>query len=548
MVTLESEVQRELSLIHRSRNRIGYIPNPLSLVVSAWFQREKLILDDRWWWAIALVALGTILRIVINEVYFTQWSQKKKWPRLASIGGFLLLSCGWGLHFSDIHYHYGPDSTHVAYTLLIIIAFITGGSTSLVADRASYYAFVLPLGISVCLSYLTQPQLDNAYIVLNVFLYLFFSLSNYRIAQKQLQELLVSQINTRKESERLRDIINTVPGFVGLFDKDLRAYLANQATLSLYPDIIGKQIGNLDPHSQWEKFLIDFHRSGRLSDVQEHSTTMKGEEIHAVLNVQRLADGGLIVVSIITTELKEAQKKIREQEAKAQYTAKLASLGQMAAGIAHEVNNPLTIIQGSASVIQRLVQSDPIDVQSVKILSQKMIDTTNRISKTIRSLKALSRNGDKDPMARTSVKEVIEICIELSQQRLRQAGVELEIPDEIPQAFFMGREVQLSQVLVNLLNNSLDAIKNDEHPWIKLKVEVVGLFVHIDVVDSGLGIPKEIQNKIMDPFFTTKDVNEGTGLGLSISKNILLDHGGELILVDGPNTVFRIRLPLVADS
>lgn len=543
-MAIQTYVEEELKRIHRTRNRIGYFPNLLSLIVSIYFQREELVIDPRWWAAIVFLVIGTLLRIFVNDVIFEEWCKKTKWVLGLNFLGFLLLGAGWGLHFSDVVYHYGPDSNHVSYVLLIIVAFITGSSTSLLADRSSYFTFISTLGAGVILSFVSLADWNNAYIILNVVLFLVFSISHYRLAYKQLVELLESQIKAQLEKDRLHGIINTVPGFVGLIDKEMTVYMANQASLSIYPNIIGRKIGTVDPGSTWEKYLIEFMQSGKSVDVEEHTTLIGDEEISAILNVQRLPDGGLIVVSIITTELKQAQKKIREQEAKAYYSAKLASLGQMAAGIAHEVNNPLTIIQGSANIISRLVESEPIDISNVKLLTTKMIDTSQRISKTIKSLKALSRDGDKDPMVKVPLQEMIDICVELTAQKFRQTGVELKL-SEVPLLSVLGREVQLSQVMVNLMGNSIDAVKDSINPWIKIDIKKDGDFVVLDVIDSGSGIPKEVQVKMMEPFFTTKDVNQGTGLGLSISKNIIQEHHGELIYLEGlPNTTFRIKLPL----
>jgi C4-dicarboxylate-specific signal transduction histidine kinase len=219
----------------------------------------------------------------------------------------------------------------------------------------------------------------------------------------------------------------------------------------------------------------------------------------------------------------------------------------MAAGIAHEVNNPLTIIQGSANVIRKLVEADPINRETLRLLSSKLIDTTNRISKTIRSLKSLSRNGETDPMEEVSISQVIEICFDLSRQHLINNKIEFRLPEKIPQLKVLGREVQLSQVLINLLNNAVDAVKDQKTRWIELRVEEIDSIAHVYIIDSGPGIPYNIHEKIMEPFFTTKDVNQGTGLGLSISKAIMTDHGGDIALIsERPDTTFRLRLPLIS--
>jgi signal transduction histidine kinase len=544
-VDIQAEVQSQLHKIHRTRNRIGYVPNPLTLLVSIYFQRELLLHDSRWWWAIILVFLGTFIRVLVGEVLFDQWEKGKKWARALSILGFVSLAVGWGLHFADIHYHYGASSSNLSYTLLIIAAYMTGASTSLLADKASYYTFVYGLAFMVIGTFCTDLDSQYAFIMLNVIVYLFFSVTNFKISHKQLCDLLESQIKSENEKNRLQKIINTVPGFVGLVDKDLVCYLANQNTLNLYPDIIGKKIGNFDATSNWERDVINFVNSDKASEIFEEQTTLSGQMIYAILNVQRLEDGGVIIVSIITTELVEAQKIIREQEAKSHYSAKLASLGEMAAGIAHEVNNPLSIIQGSANIVRRLVDQTPIDIVNVKLLTTKMIETSDRISKTIKSLKALSRNAESDPMLKVSLNNVIHLSADVIEQRFRQHGVLLKwlpLPEDI---HVMAREAELMQVFTNLLGNSIDAIKTLDERWVEIQAEKKGEFVDIYFTDSGKGISPEIQKKIMEPFFTTKDVNQGTGLGLSISKNIIKNHDGELSLVpESPHTMFKIRLPI----
>lgn len=537
-------VEDELHKTHHKRNRVGYFTNPLSLIVSVYFQSELLEFDVRWYAALILVLGGSALRILVGETFFDQWKRNVSWARNLNILTFFFIALGWSLHFADVHYHYGPSSNNVSYTLLIIAAFVAGSSTSLIADRSSYYTFVLTLIVGTVATFLSDPHWTNAFVVLNIILYAVFSLGNYKLGHQQLVELIESRIRSQSESERLKNIINTVPGFVGLIDKDLVCYMANQTTIDLYPKIIGAKIGTIDPDSGWENFIIQFMHSDKKSDVSEQQTVVNGEKLYALLNVTKTPEAGAIIVSIVTTELVLAREKLKEQEAKAHYSARLASLGEMAAGIAHEINNPLTIIQGSANIVKRLLDSEPLDKETLKLMNSKIYETSDRISKTIKSLKALSRNGENDPKTVVSIPHMLKICTDISESRFRQNRVDLKIPESIPEYSVIGREVQLSQVMVNLLGNALDAVKNLEEKWVEVRIEKNEEFIDLLVIDSGTGIPPEIQNKIMDPFFTTKDVNEGTGLGLSISKQIIKDHDGELsLLPDESHTTFRVRLP-----
>lgn len=546
MPDIKAQVEKELHKIHRSRNRVAYIPNPSILFVALYFQRDVLVRDTRWWWVVALIIVGTLLRITVGEFLFEKWEQKNPVVRGLNILAFLMLGVGWGLHFADVYTHYGLASNHLSYTLLVIAAYTASAATSLIGDKASYYSFVYPMALITVAVYIVGGTFhESGYIIITICMFLLFSVTSFKISHKQLCDLLQSRIRSEQERVRLQKMIDTVPGFVGLIDKNLVCYIANQTTLMLYPDIIGKKIGYLDPNSNWERDVINFMNSGRNADVLEEQTIYLGETIYAILNVQRLEDGGVIIVSIITTELVQAQKIIREQEAKAHYSAKLASLGEMAAGIAHEVNNPLSIIQGSANIVRRLVDQDPIDVANVKLLTTKMIETSDRISKTIKSLKALSRNTENDPMLPVSINTILLQSVDITDQRCKQHDVQMKWNPNPDNISVLAREAELMQVITNLLGNSIDAVKNLPERWVELNSERLGEIVEITVTDSGSGIPPEIQKKIMEPFFTTKDVNQGTGLGLSISKSIIKNHGGELTLIpESPHTMFKIRLPV----
>jgi C4-dicarboxylate-specific signal transduction histidine kinase len=339
--------------------------------------------------------------------------------------------------------------------------------------------------------------------------------------------------------------MDTVPGFVALIDSTGLVYMANHATLSLYPYIVGSKLGKIDHTSDWEQFIIEFLYSGRTSAVTEQKTFITGTLIHTLLNVKKMDDGGVIVVSIITTDLMDARAKLRDQEAHTQYTAKLASLGEMAAGIAHEVNNPLTIILGSANIMKKIVSVEPIDKEMLTQLADKMVETTGRISKTVKSLKALSRNAENDPMTTVSIGKVLELSLDLCQQNFKNHAIIFKKSEGLHDIMVTGREVQLYQVVVNLLNNAGDAVKNEADRWVEFRADTNNGYVDIYVSDSGKGIPFDIRHRIMEPFFTTKDVNQGTGLGLSISKKIIEEHGGELkLLPDAGFTTFHVRLKM----
>lgn len=226
-------------------------------------------------------------------------------------------------------------------------------------------------------------------------------------------------------------------------------------------------------------------------------------------------------------------------------TAKMSALGEMASGIAHEINTPLAAITTLASQLQEVIKDPKIDQDLIRSHSERIEKTAFRIAKIVKGLRSLGRNSDNDDLIPVQVRELIEDVLILCRERLSLRGIRIEVQIDDPDLSIQARQSQLAQVLVNLLNNAYDAICDAPSPWIKIECLRSEGNALITVTDSGHGISSEIVERIFNPFFTTKDVGKGTGLGLSISKNIMIAHGGDLTL-DGTckNTRFIIRLPL----
>lgn len=544
MNNLKNNVDLKLKELHRSYWHYSSTISFLVISTSIFFQREKLLAGPIWIYTLALILIATFLRFLSYHIFFKDWTANKFWAKILNISGLSFFGLGHGLHLFDVLFHFGSTSPHAGFTLLVIACFVIVSGFTMSANRYGYYAYVTSVMAVTSISYAIFLESDFTYIPLFLLSFYLINIVLFRISSKQLYQSIESQFKSDSERIRLLDLINAVPGIVGFIDRDKICYLANKTALNLYPSAVGKKIGTLDPGSKWEEHILNFLESDKVSDISEESTSFRGNEMYALLNMQKTVDGGAIIIAIVTTELVIAKQRLREQEGKAIYTAKLASLGEMAAGIAHEVNNPLTIIQGASGILKHLLEQTPLDVIKIKSMADKVIETSERIGKTVRSLKAISRNGENDPSELFSIRLVIDQCLNISGQRLKQYNIELKRSENNEDIKLFGREVQISQVLINLLNNAIDAILLQPEKWIEIKVELENQFVSIKVIDSGPGIPKKIQQRIMEPFFTTKDVNQGTGLGLSISKNIIQGHGGEFSFCpDEPFTTFLIKLP-----
>ncbi len=275
-------------------------------------------------------------------------------------------------------------------------------------------------------------------------------------------------------------------------------------------------------------------RTARVMVVKDMSEYKKRVESEAVAKVEREKAAQLTALNdkLVTTQVQLVQ------------TSKFASLGEMAGGIAHEINNPLAIIHGNAGAIKELAETPDPDLGLVRLLSERIENTTMRISKIIRGLRSFARDGEADPFDESNVTQIVNEVVDLCRERLAHQSVVLTVEPFPDSLVIECREIQIVQIIMNLVNNARDAIEELPDKWVRLCVQDAGDFVEICVSDSGSGVPEKIREKIFQPFFTTKELGKGTGLGLSISKGIVESHRGALFYDSfSPNTRFIVRLP-----
>ena len=226
------------------------------------------------------------------------------------------------------------------------------------------------------------------------------------------------------------------------------------------------------------------------------------------------------VTSVVCTLL-EKEKDLQEQVVLA---STLSATGVMASGLAHEINNPLSIIDLTVGSLKKCLRKPEINKELIE-------NTIKRISRITVGLRNISRDAEKDEESIFSVKEVFDDTMCIAEEKCRQTNIKLiyDFTDEESSISLLGNRVQISQVLINLYNNAYDSIeKMEDDKWIKFKLKEEEGFLEIRIIDCGLGIEKSIITKIFNPFFTTKDIGKGTGLGLSISKKMMERCGGKL--------------------
>lgn len=240
--------------------------------------------------------------------------------------------------------------------------------------------------------------------------------------------------------------------------------------------------------------------------------------------------------------LRVAMEQLRTSEAKLIESAKLAAVGQLSAGLAHEINNPLGSIRLG---IESTLRKEQLSAFSKDML-EKGLAAVKRAEQVIGSLLNYSRTEGKGKV-KVSALSVMNDTISFLGGALRLKGVTVDLPESAADATVLANPGEIQQILINLLLNAKDAVEGKDPARVALRLEVDGEKAHLEVHDNGPGLSPEVRARIFDPFFTTKPVGKGTGLGLSVSRQMAGANGGTLEALDSSSlggAGFRVSLPL----
>lgn len=245
-------------------------------------------------------------------------------------------------------------------------------------------------------------------------------------------------------------------------------------------------------------------------------------------------------VLILLADMREHRKT----QMQLMHSNKMVSLGEMASGIAHEINNPLTVVTGQLRLLKKQIEKLDGENEKITTLSNKISINFDRITKIVKSLQTMSRGTEKSPMADVQLESILSGVKDLTAQKLESKNVKFTVETNKEDISIFCRETEILQVLLNLINNSVDSIAQLDDKWVKLNITESNTDIQITVTDSGSGINLDLQIRLFEPFYTTKSIGQGTGLGLSISKSLIESHDGTLSYDTGNmNTSFKIVLP-----
>jgi C4-dicarboxylate-specific signal transduction histidine kinase len=326
---------------------------------------------------------------------------------------------------------------------------------------------------------------------------------------------------------RLRERIETLEQRLRKRDEHRRAMVHIMADLN----VANKKLAN--QRKAMLHIMTDSHQSNL--KLEQSRKAM----IHIMGDLQKTTD-----------EITRREKELREKQAQLVQAGKLATLGELTTGVAHELNNPLNNI---ALFIGNVIDALDLGVATPELSKKHLNNALRQVQKATEIISHLRTFGRAAPASHEVVRvnEIVERALSLMDQQLRgrQIQVKLDLSPDNPRV--LGNAIQLEQVFINLLANARDAVKDAAVRRIDIRSAVVRDAVELTFADTGPGIAEGLEQRIFDPFFTTKDVGQGTGLGLSITYGIVKDHQGTISVLKRPpgeGAAFVIQLPLATDD
>jgi len=358
------------------------------------------------------------------------------------------------------------------------------------------------------------------------------------------RELYQEQLEVTEE--QYRSIIEHSADAIITLDNDNRITSWNKGAEQIFgwsrDEITGEPVEKIIPNDllvKQELACLEFgmHYRGYVSNYETERLKKDGKRVLINLSESYIRDEKDEIVgrSQIMRDLTDL--KVREEQI--QQSERLATVGHMAAGVAHEVGNPLTAISSLVQVCQRKTD-DPF----VQDQLNKVRDHIQRITKIVRDLVDFSRPSSLETEM-MQVNDIIKSAVGLLKHdaRCRSVSFELELSHRLPK--IEGVPDHIHQVVVNILLNAVDAMKGMKEQKITVQTRMNGKMTELSISDIGKGMSEEVQNRIFEPFFTTKDVGSGTGLGLSVSHGIITKMGGNIEVASeiDEGTTFTINLP-----
>lgn len=509
---------------------------------------------------VALLA-GAALRAAVHSAARKHGHDPAWAPRivLSFRAAMMLGAVTWGLFAVPTVHEYGlAPPSFILLTILLGIALLAVPSFGL--DLPLVRAFVVTITVPAAVTTALRPDpgaltVGLCYVVWTAFL-VFISGQ----AHATLTEALTSRSTIQGHRDQLSAVLDAFPGVVLWIDGAGKVLGANDRLARMFGQVPATCIGRPFDDVVTDARLVDvirrFVAGAALENVDEIPLAGRNGARATLLALRKYGDGAhpkLLVTGLDVEDRKRAETERDQARASAYGSSQLAELGIMAAGIAHEINNPLQALSYSLDLLKQHLETPSLSREQLTSKALRIVDrgstTVQRIASIVQTLRAFAREDRDAPFETVDVRDVVRELEELGASLVAAEGIELCVDLGPGDLTVRARRIQLGQVLLNLVNNARDAVRTAAEKRIDIRARAVPDAVELCVEDSGPGVPAAVRDQIMVPFFTTKDAGRGTGLGLSISTAIVEQHEGRLYLdTESSRTRFVLRLPRAAQK
>jgi PAS domain S-box-containing protein len=366
----------------------------------------------------------------------------------------------------------------------------------------------------------------------------------------------------RRSEARWRSLVDGAPDLIALLDENGAVVFRNHAGPLRGIDERDEDGDALQPESaaRWREAVETVLREGRHQELELEFVPRSGLqrwyavrlapiELHRALSSEAdTVHRNAVAVATDVTAQKQAEEEKRMLEAQLRQQQRLESVGTLASGVAHEINNPIQGIMNYAE----LIYTNTLERRLVEDFAGEITRESQRVAKIVRNLLAFSRQDATEEPEPIQLGEIVESSLSLVRSVLRGDHITVEVTDTPGLPPVLCRAQQIQQVIMNLVTNARDALNEryeayDDRKRIDIQIGPAPLhqWVRVTVRDSGSGIAPDVLPRIFDPFFTTKGRDRGTGLGLAVSHGIVRDHGGDFVVETevGVGSSFSVDLP-----
>lgn len=494
------------------------------------------------------VALMVISLFFRTYIYFDQKMAPRVWLKcftfLTALSAF-----SWGLILCYSVMFFDGDPRILCFAAMTAGGLIASAAYSLSISKIDFLIFHFFILVAIGIAFHQSHQFDEFKNGALVIVVTFFS---YIVRQRKVWSDFWHQ--QKLTTFELQNILEAFPGGIAIVESGVCKVINKKMVEKIgvsKENLIGMPVRSSDSGSEFLKTIAKFLEINPMNMRLHEEIVLEtplGKKEHLLIGQSISINPKLneyIFITIDISEQKESEKELEKQKMFIEYSSKMAALGEMSSGLAHEINNPLTIIIARANQILKMARSSQPDLVQIEKISENIQKTGHRIAGIIKGLRFFARDANADPFVLTNVKDIVVDTLTFCEARFKAHNIEVKTDEIDPSLQIECQPIQISQVILNALNNAHDAVeKLDQTRWIKIRTIEKANSIQILVSDCGLGIPLDIRSKIMMPFFSTKEVGKGTGLGLSVSKGIIESHHGSLSFdFDSPNTELVITLP-----